>query len=131
MGYGAASLIALAVDLSVLWGLVSAGLPYLLAATFSFLAGASVTYFFSVRFAFTEHRLRDRRKEFGSFVAIGLLGLAVNVSVIDAIVTFLGLPILAAKCVAAGCTFTCNFFTRRQLLFVRPRETCVRDLSHD
>jgi putative flippase GtrA len=132
MGYGAASLIALAADMSILWALVTyVGLPYLVAATLSFLAGASVAYFFSVRFAFKEHRLRDRGAEFASFVAIGTLGLVVNACVMDAAVRYLGLHLMMAKGVAAVCTFTCNFLTRRQLLFVRSREACLRDLSHD
>jgi putative flippase GtrA len=132
MGYGAASVIALAVDMCILWTLVTyLGWPYLLAATLSYLAGAGVAYFFAVRLAFKEHRLSDRRAEFASFVAIGGLGLVVNACVIDAAVRFLGLHVLIAKCVAAAFTFTCNFVTRRQILFVRSRERCVRDLSHD
>lgn len=132
VGYGAASLFALAVDMSLLWALVTyLALPYLLAATLSFLAGAGVAYFFSVRFAFKEHRLSDRSTEFVSFVALGTLGLLVNGCVIDTAVRFFGLHLMTAKCVAAVCTFTCNFGVRRQLLFVRPRAPSARDLSHD
>jgi putative flippase GtrA len=130
--YGAASVIALAVDMSILWILVRhVGLSYLLAATLSFLIGAGITYFFSVRFAFKKHRLRDRRMEFASFVGLGTFGLVVNACVIEAGVEAFGLQVLAAKCIAAACSFTCNFLTRRQLLFVRPRESCAEDLSHD
>jgi putative flippase GtrA len=117
-----ASLFALTVDLSMLWILVRFfHLPYLAAASLSFLAGAAVAYHLSVRLAFKEHRLSNRRAEFASFVVIGTLGLAVNASVIEMAVKFLGLHYLLAKCVAAGCTFTCNFIARRQLLFIQPR----------
>jgi putative flippase GtrA len=127
-GYGAASICALAVDMTLLWMLVqylSAG--YILAATLSFLAGASVAYALSVRLAFKEHRLTDRRAEFLSFVALGTLGLAINAAIMVISVNYMGLNYLIAKCVAAGCTFICNFAVRRQLLFVRPAYAPVRD----
>jgi putative flippase GtrA len=131
-GYAAASLLALAADMSVLWILVRYfHWAYLAAATVSFLTGASVAYYFSSRLVFKEHRMNSRAAEFASFVAIGTLGLAVNALVIEIAVERLGLHIMIAKCVAAGCTFVCNFVARRQLLFVRPREIRVRDLSHE
>jgi putative flippase GtrA len=121
IGYGAASACALAVDVSLLWILVTLfSFGYIAAATLSFLAGASVAYILSVRLAFKDHRLKDRLSEFVGFVAIGALGLAINIGVIAVAVNYLDLHYLLAKCVAAGCTFLCNFITRRQLLFVRP-----------
>jgi putative flippase GtrA len=121
IGYGAASGCALVVDVSVLWIQVRFfSFGYIAAATVSFLAGASVAYILSVRVAFKDHRLKDRRSEFFGFVAIGALGLAINTGVIAVAVNYLGLHYLIAKCVAAGCTFLCNFMARRQLLFVRP-----------
>jgi putative flippase GtrA len=121
-GYAAASGCALMVDIAVLWGLVHfLSVGYLTAATISFLAGAVVAYQLSVKIAFTRHRLRIRELEFLGFVAIGGIGLAVNAIVIFFAVTHLGLHYLAAKCVAAGFTFSCNFIARRQILFsVRP-----------
>jgi putative flippase GtrA len=124
LGYGAASAGALVVDMTVLWVLVRFfAWGYLAAATASFLAGASVAYVLSVRLAFRQHRLRDRRAEFVSFVAIGTVGLAVNAAIISLAVRYLGLHYLLAKCVAAGFTFTCNFIARRQILFVRHSAT--------
>ncbi|HEX3848924.1 MAG TPA: GtrA family protein [Steroidobacteraceae bacterium] len=119
-GYGAASAAALAVDVAILWTLVHfLGWGYLSAATTSFLAGAVVAYVLSVKLAFKQHRLCDRRVEFLSFVAIGTLGLVVNAAVMSLAINYLGLHYLLAKGVAAGCTFTCNFIARRQILFVR------------
>jgi putative flippase GtrA len=118
-GYAAASGCALLVDMSILWSLVHfERLNYELAATLSFLAGSVVAYHLSTRIAFRQRRLRDRRAEFASFVAIGAAGLVVNAAVMFLAVSGLALPLMAAKCVAAGFTFTCNFFCRRQILFV-------------
>lgn len=120
VGYGAASLCALALDMGLLWGLVHwCSWGYQSAAAASFLAGAVVAYQLSVKLAFTQHRLRDRRAEFASFVGIGAVGLAINAGVMAIVAGYFGLHYMIAKCVAAGFTFTCNFLARRQLLFVR------------
>lgn len=119
-GYAAASGCALIVDMTILWMLVHfLSWNYLAAATTSFLAGAVVAYELSVKLAFKQHRLQDRRAELVSFVAIGAMGLAVNAAVIFVMVRYLGLYYLIAKCVAAGFTFMCNFIARRQILFVK------------
>jgi len=119
VGYAAASLVALAVDVGILWALVRfMTWGYLPAALVSFLAGATVAYALSVRLAFKYHRLRDRRAEFVSFVAIGAAGLAINSGIMSLMVELFGLNYLLAKCTAAGCTFTCNFLARRRLLFL-------------
>jgi putative flippase GtrA len=119
VGYLAASGCALVVDMAILFSLVHFfSWGYLSAAATSFLAGAWVAYELSVRIAFKQHRLRDRRAELASFVAIGAIGLLINATVIYIGVRFLGLHYLIAKCVAAGFTFTCNFIARRQILFV-------------
>jgi len=110
----------LVADISILWLLVRfCAWGYLAAATASFLAGALVAYALSLRFVFHQHRLADQRVEFLSFVAIGMVGIAVNAAVISLAVRYFGLHYLLAKCVAAGFTFCCNFIARRQLLFVR------------
>jgi putative flippase GtrA len=122
LGYTAASGCALTVDIAVLWGLVYyLSLPYLVAATISFLIGAVVAYALSVKFVFKHRRLQEQRSEFAAFAAIGIAGLAVNTGVIFIAVNYFGLYYLAAKCVAAGFTFTFNFFSRRQMLFVPHR----------
>jgi putative flippase GtrA len=121
-GYAVASVCALLLDMSVLFSLVEYGhLGYELAACVSFMSGAVVAYRVSIAIAFRQHRLSDRRAEFASFVAIGVVGLAVNAVVMYAAVTGFALPVMTGKCIAAGFTFTCNFYCRRQLLFVARR----------
>jgi putative flippase GtrA len=121
IGYAAVSLVSLAIDVLILAFLVQVlHWGNLAAAATSFLAGACVAYVLSVRFVFTQHRLRNRGAEFAGFVAIGIIGLAVNISVIYLCIDFLGMHVLTAKGVAAGFSFSCNFLARRQILFVPP-----------
>jgi len=118
LGYAAASAVALAVDVGLLWILVHLmGCGVLTSATLAFIAGAAVAYGLSVKLAFKHHRLADRRQEFAGFVALGTVGLAVNSGVIFMGVRYFGLHVLIAKCIAASLTFSCNFVLRRQLLF--------------
>ena len=118
--YGIASMCALSADAFILFALVQlTSMNYLVAAGISFTLGAAVAYVVSIRFAFHHHRLRDRRAEFASFVALGVPGLFVNVGVISILVRFFGLDIFTAKGVAALTTFSMNFLVRRQVLFVR------------
>jgi putative flippase GtrA len=119
-GYGVASVCALSADMGLLWGLVTYGrMSYVGAATLSFLAGASVAYVLSIKLAFREHRLLDRRAEFFSFVAIGVVGLLVNDGIIVIATSYLAMNYLLAKGLASGFTFVCNFVLRRQMLFVK------------
>ncbi len=118
--YAAASACALLVDMTILFVLVHFfSWWYLAAATVSFAAGVVVTYFMSVRVVFEHRRLAHRGVEFATFAAIGTVGLTLNAALMFIGVKYLGLNYLAAKGVAAGFTFLCNFLSRRQLLFVR------------
>jgi putative flippase GtrA len=117
--YAAVSAVALAVNMAILLVLVQVfHWGNLIAATASFIAGAFIAYGLSVRFVFTQHRLRNRRAECGTFIAIGAIGLLVNTGVIFLATERLGLHILVANGMAAGCSFACNFLARRQILFV-------------
>jgi putative flippase GtrA len=120
-GYGAASAIALAVDISILWMLVHFfSVGYVVASSASFMAGSVVAYELSIRIAFKRHRLAERNKELASFIAIGVGALTVNAVVMFIAVDVLAFHYLAAKCFAVVFTFACNFVARRQILFVAP-----------
>ena len=121
LGYAAASGCALVVDVGMLAFLVQyCSWWYLTAASASFMTGVVVAYRISTHYVFSDRRIRNRPIEFISFAAIGALGLALNAAVIFTGVRFCRLNYLEAKCIAAGFTFICNFFSRRQLLFVQP-----------
>jgi putative flippase GtrA len=119
--YSAASGVALAVDVGLLWLLVEkAQLHYLLAASIAFLAGTAIIYSLSISAIFRHRRVRDRRVEFGAFAAIGVLGLLLNLTVLTVAVDGLGVHYLVGKLAAVAFTFSLNFGLRRTLLFSAP-----------
>src|SRR5689334_7931 len=125
--YGAASAVALTVDISVLQLLASVlKVQYLIAATISFVSGGVVLYALSVMFVFKARRVDNRALELSFFLALGLVGLVVNSAVIYVAVVAGHVQLLAAKLIAAGFTFSANFVLRRFLLFSpapRPQAT--------
>jgi putative flippase GtrA len=120
MKYGAVSVCAFIIDVTILFVLVHyLSWWYVAAATVSFLIGLLVGYVLSVTLVFKYRRLKDPRMEFVSFAGIGMVGVAVNAAAIFFGVKILGVHYLVAKCGAAGFTLLWNFAARRQFLFVR------------
>jgi len=118
LGYGAASAIALAIDVAVLTGLVElAGWHYVVASAVAFICGSLVAYTLSVRFVFRHHRVSRRSLELACFVALGTVGIGINALVLALAIEVAGIGLLAAKFCAAACTFATNFALRRHLLF--------------
>ena len=116
------SALALAVDLSLFWLLVEKIRVYYLAANaVSVLTGLIVNYLLSVAFVFKQRRLTTRRAEFVGFIAIGLVGLAVNEGCVAVLVGVASLGPILSKLAAAGVSFVFNFVTRRLLLFTARR----------
>jgi len=131
--YFGASAVGLALDVSLLWLQVSViGVPYLAAAAISFLTGTVLVYWASIRHIFGFRRLASARNEFALFLAVGLVGLAINLGVIYIGVSRLSLHYLVAKLGAAGCTFLANFAMRRWLLFTQwARVHATQPADHD
>ena len=120
IGYGLASTVALAADITVLTTLVNvAGWHYLLASIAAFAAGSLVSYAISARFVFRDHVVANKALELGYFVALGLVGLLVNSVTLFIAVGTAGMGLVTAKMIAAVCTFGANFTLRRSLLFSR------------
>jgi putative flippase GtrA len=120
VSYAAASAAALAVDVGVLTALVSgAGWPYLAGAVASFVAGGVFLYFVSTAFVFRFRRIPKRTLELPFFLALGLVGLPVNIAVMYIAVETAHVHYLIGKCGAAVCTFGVNFALRRTLMFSR------------
>jgi len=116
--YLGAAVLALAFDAGSLWVLTTyCGWNYLLAATTTFLSGGVLLYALSVGFVFSHRRTTKRGVELPSFVALGLVGLVVNLLVIRLGVEAVRLSVIHAKLAASVCSFGVNFALRRALLF--------------
>jgi putative flippase GtrA len=115
--YFVVSLIALAVDVSVLMAM-SRFMHYLWAASLGFVLGAITSYWLAIRWAFTHRRLAAYpRAEFLAYSLVGILSLGINNLVIFVAVEYLALALLASKAVAAGATFAFNYGVRKFVLF--------------
>jgi putative flippase GtrA len=124
LGYGVVSVAALAVDIAVLRALVEVvGWHYLPASAIAFITGAAVAYLLSIRFVFRSQHSSSRTLEFSYFLGLGVLGLLVNAAVLSVAISGVGLGLVTAKLVAALCTFTTNFLSRRALLFSPSRSS--------
>ena len=122
--YVGASAIAFAADVGVLTLLVAkAGMAPVAAASISFIVGGALLYALSVAFVFRQRRYRNVSVEASCFVALGLVGFAINAGVMYLMVASFNVHFLLAKIAAAGCTFGANYLLRRTLLFTAARES--------
>ena len=120
--YGLVSAGAFVVDAGLLALLnFKFGVHYLLAAAVSFIVGGAVAYVLSIRFVFSHRRIESQAVEGPAFVALGLVGLAVNLLAMKLLVGQAGLPLLIAKVGAACGTFGVNYLLRKFLLFTPAR----------
>ena len=118
--YFGASALALALDFGTFMGLHRlAGLDYRLAAPIGFSLGLVLIYALSIRWVFSQRRLKDARAEFVLFASLGLAGLALNQAIITIGMEFLDLPDWMSKIASAGFVFCFNFGSRKLLLFTR------------
>lgn len=118
--YGLCSGLAFLVDFGTLAALVEwGGIPYLPAAATAFVLGGLVAWHLSVRYVFPYRRIADQRVEAIAFVALGLIGLVANLTLLALGVEILKLHYLVAKVGAAAFTVFLNFAARRLVLFTR------------
>lgn len=117
--YLACSALALGADFAIYSLAMHLGLPYPAAAAMGFCVGLWTAYSTSVRFAFAQRTLNDKRVEFALFAVIGLFGLLLTEAILWLLVEHMGSSAYAAKLVAAGLVFLSNFTLRKLLLFRR------------
>jgi putative flippase GtrA len=118
--YFGASAAALAVDFGTFMGLHRlAGVDYRIAAPVGFSLGLALIYALSIRWVFSQRRLKDARAEFVLFATLGLAGLMLNQAIIMVGMEFLALTDWMSKIASAGIVFSFNFASRKFLLFTR------------
>ena len=116
--YFAASLLALIVDAGVLWLLTSVvGVSYIISGAISFVLGLILVYVLSITWVFDSRAVNSRVAEFGVFLLIGLVGLAINEGVLWLATDVLGLYYLMSKLLSVILVFSWNFGARKYTLF--------------
>ena len=109
---------AFVVDFGLLYILTEyARLHYLLSATLSFIAGLLVNYIISCIWVFNGSKFKNRLVEFLFFAAIGVVGLALNDTLIWLFTDCIGTHYMFSKIVAAAMVYLWNFFARKYLVF--------------
>lgn len=109
---------AFVVDFGLLYILTEyAELHYLLSATLSFIAGLLVNYIISCLWVFNGSKFKNRLVEFLFFAAIGVVGLALNDTLIWLFTDCIGTHYMFSKIVAAAMVYLWNFFARKYLVF--------------
>jgi putative flippase GtrA len=91
--------------------------PYLLAATCSFVPGGVVGYFLCIRFVWKTEETASKSYDAALFILLGIIGLAINAVVMFVMVSGLHAPVIIGKGVCAGFTFLCNYWLRRRWVF--------------
>ena len=118
IGYAFVSIVALAVDVSILYvATYRLGMPSYLAAILGYSSGLVVHYLLSVRYVFTHRRMGQRcRLEAMLYALTGIIGCAISSGTV-----FLGdlleQPLIMSKFAAVIVSFVVIFVARKTLLF--------------
>ena len=117
--YGLTSLVSLIADFSVFSaGIRLFGIPWAYSATLGFVVGVLVNYALSIKFVFSEQRLKGNRTgEFVVFSTIGIIGLLITQGVLYVGIELLRTQPEVAKIFATAISFLANYFLRKYLLF--------------
>ena len=90
---------------------------YLTSACLSFTAGTIVNYLISVFWVFQKRNLKNRSLEILIFVAIGIIGLILNLLIIWMLTEKSGIHYLASKIISTILVYCWNFFARKLILY--------------
>ena len=117
--YTVASALALAVDYSCYWVLVSNKILVLpKAAVVGYIAGLVVVYFSIADRVFKDGWLKDKKGvEAFLFLLSGALGIALTFITVKVMVLIFGEKIILAKLTAVGVSFILVFLFRRSIVF--------------
>ena len=123
--YFAVSAVALCVDVSMYWSLLSFAKYAFIAAAGGYLCGVLTHYTLSSRIVFAK-RFRKRglvqeSPTIARFFAAGFAGLVVTSSVVGLLADVIGLHPLLARIAAAGCSFIVVFLCMRLFVFNQPQ----------
>jgi putative flippase GtrA len=115
--YGFVAGVAFIIDFGLLYVFTShLHINYLLSSTMSFSISLVANYFLSVAWVFSRSAYK-RSVEVSAFIAIGLVGLALNEFIIWLCTSKFGIYYLVSKLIAVAIVFFWSFAARRYFLF--------------
>jgi putative flippase GtrA len=120
--YFVCSALALAADASMYRVALHLGAAYQFAAVIGFVAGVSIAYLLSVRWAFKQRSVTNPQIEFLIFLGIGIAGLALTEALLWFQISVCGSSPMIAKLLAAVGVFMFNFGARKLVPSRRQRE---------
>lgn len=115
--FGVVGIVATGIDFGILFCLTEfAGVDPVVSAAFSFTGGLVFNYVASMRFVFTHKEGLSRRREFLVFLALSLVGLAMNQLVMWLGVDIAHVNYLLVKVLATAIVMCWNFLSRKRWL---------------
>ena len=124
------SLAATLLDFSLLALLVeNLRMHYLAAASVSFAAGSTLSYYLSVNWVFATRSISRRHLEYLIFVGIGGAGLLLNAAIMFILVEKAQQHYLIAKAISGAMVFLINFIARRSILFSKGPESAGQNAT--
>lgn len=116
IGYLAVAFVGLGFDFGTLVFLREViGTHYLLAAVSGFTVGLIVNYLLSVRYVFSDPKIKSHAINFGLFGLIGVVGLGILTLLMWALTDGLHINYVLSKIAATLFVYMWNFFARRGL----------------
>lgn len=117
--YLAASVVALMVDMTLLWALLAGGTPAPAASALSYSAGILVHWLISSRLVFPDGAAPDgagRWRQKGLFLVSAFVGLSLTVMIVS-LGDLAGLDPRIAKLPAIAVSFLANYLLRKHVVF--------------
>jgi putative flippase GtrA len=114
--YGMVSVLALALDIAVLWLLVTVGYRSQVAAVFGYSTGLVLHFGLSKWFVFAPQTQKTNTKLFVEFAASGLVGLLVTWAIMALFEWMSGVPLIVSKGIAVLSSFLL-VYARRTVVF--------------
>ena len=126
---GVVGLIALGVDLLVLYFLVHfGGVQKVVASVIASIVAGIVSYLLSTHWVFDQRKFKNVGVEFLLFTLIGALGLGINALIYWVFYHFVGVHYIVAKIISCGIVFLTNFFLRKYIIFFKKHEKNSQEL---
>lgn len=115
--FGIVGVIAFIIDYGTMLALTEVfGVDYLISTTTGFIVALVFNYFASMRFVFERRDGMSRKKEFGIFAVLSIIGLGFNDILMFASVDLLGMDYRIAKVIVTAAVSVYNFITRKVFL---------------